>query len=149
MTTAWRWDDELATEPRVVPRSWASYGRHEPIEPDEVAVYAVEVRFGPLLLWTVDDAGNAVDGPHKDKPVARVVYATASGRRALERVYDVNRGRDGWKPDRSKFVATTGVDASELSDVQREKLRHTFRSELLDLYDPSAVEPDRDNRVVA
>ncbi|WP_255149797.1 hypothetical protein [Halorarius halobius] len=149
MTTTWRWDDELAGPPTTIPESWSRLGHHEPVEPYQREVYAVEVRLGPLLLWTVDDAGNPVDGPHQDKPAARVVYATADGKRALERVYDAERGRNGWTPEREEFVATTGVAPEDLSKVQRKKLRDTFASIVDDRYRAQDSGGDRSERLVA
>ncbi|MBX0305740.1 hypothetical protein [Haloarcula salinisoli] len=36
----WRWKDE--SENRPLPDSWAEHGRHEPIERDEKAFYAIQ-----------------------------------------------------------------------------------------------------------
>lgn len=149
MTTAWRWDDELAGPPTIVPETWSRLGHREPVESDEREVYAVEARLGPLLLWTLDDAGSPVEGPHKDKPAVRVVYATADGKQALERVYDAERGRDGWTPEREEFLATTGVAPDDLKQVSREELRETFATIVADRYLGQDADDDASERVVA
>lgn len=135
MPEVWRWDDELATEPVSVRPSWATHGKHAPVEPDETAVYAVAVRFGPLLLWTVDADGKPQDGPHAERESVRVLYVSGDGSRALERCYDAVRGQDGWTPDRSEFVARFGATDDELADVQNVDNRRRNRTLLRELYD--------------
>lgn len=134
MPDVWRWDDDLASDPVHVRESWVSHGKHAPVEPSETRVHAILARFGPLLRWTVDTDGCVLDGPHAERESVRVLFVTSDGTRATERCFDAVRGPDGWKPDRSEFLASYGA-AEDLSEVTRPESRRRYRTLLRELHD--------------
>jgi len=82
---------DYADEPAVIPESWAEEAAHE--DGDGERFFAVEIRLGQLLEYTVDRNGQPIKGPHVE-PAAEVGTVKAERRdayRALVReLYEVD-----------------------------------------------------------
>jgi len=133
------WRFTADDDPFVVPETWADGGRHEPADPGQTQLCAIEGRLGSSLQWTVSQrTGDPVRGPHRERSVFRVLYATADGQWALECEWDARRQEDGWVPE-STFasVIARDLDADDLDAtvVTQPGTRESYRAAVKDLYD--------------
>lgn len=133
-------DDSHHVADKRIPRSWAENGAREPrSSPDDVRVYAIRVKVGSLLEWTVDQSGTVVDGPHRERTGLRTLYVSADGQRAT--VYDHfgepvrGGGQLSVKPDATHWTSVRAVAPDRLDDVEARSHREAYRQEVADLYD--------------
>jgi hypothetical protein len=124
----WRWKDE--TENRPLPESWATNGRHEPIEDDEKAFYGIQYRFGVRLEYEVDGGTGEPTGlPNREEAACRVMYVVPDGTRAVVEEWDAEREADGWKPtsDFASIIAKPPEAGESVAEAHREHYRKLCR----------------------
>jgi hypothetical protein len=122
--TELRWKDE--TENRPLPESWAAKGRHEPIEDDERAFFAIQYRFGVRLEYEVDSrTGEPTGLPNREEAACRVLYVTEDGSQAIVEEWDAEREPDGWKPtsEFSSVIARPSDAGASVAEQHREHYR--------------------------
>ena len=128
----WRWKDE--SENRALPESWATNGRQEPIESDEVAFHGIQYRWGLRLEYEVDSrTGEPTGLPNRERPACRVLYVVEDGSRAVVQEWDAEREADGWKPT-SDFASVIAKPADAGEPVAQEH-RERYRDLLTERYD--------------
>ena len=81
----WKWFEEAASEPAVVPQRWAQNGDRETPSEGEEQFYAIEVKTGLVLQYLIDQNGKSLQGPLREKDAIRVLYVTSDGTRATVR----------------------------------------------------------------
>jgi hypothetical protein len=111
----WRFQDDLASEPRPVPTNWLDSGSIEPLEPGERRTFAILMRIGTDLEWSLQD-GAIHAGPHRDRPAVEVLYATVGGAQAHATIVPAEQTPEGVRPE--SFTALASVEPDELSDVE-------------------------------
>jgi hypothetical protein len=127
---------DTAEEPAVIPDSWARHGSKE--EGDGEQFYAVEVRIGRRLEYTVDSHGEPIEGPHRDEPGIEALYVSADGGRAVvveSKAVDHDGSvtpREGW----ASVISRPEDDADRVTPERRD----AYRALIEELY------PNRSNR---
>jgi len=122
-----RWKDETANRP--LPESWATNGRHEPIEDNEEAFYAIQYRFGVRLEYDVDGrTGEPTGLPNREEAACRVLYVVPDGTRAVVEEWDADREADGWQPssDFASIIAKPAEAGESVAEAHREHYRNLF-----------------------
>lgn len=125
----WRWKDE--SENRGLPESWAEHGRHEPVERDEEAFYAIQYRWGLRLEFEVDSrTGEPTGLPNRERPACRVLYVVADGSRAVVQEWDAEREDDGWKPtaDFASIIAKPAGSGESVAEKHQAQYRHAVEN---------------------
>ena len=98
-----------------MPESCAAKGRHEPIDDDERAFFAIQYRFGVRLEYEVESCTGEPTGlPNREEAACRVLYVTSDGNRAIVEEWAAQRENDGWTPtDDFTSVVAKPADAGE------------------------------------
>lgn len=120
-------------EPAIIPDTWAEQGVHE--SGDGERFYAVEVRVGLRLEFTVDHSGQPIKGPHTDEPGIQTLYVTADGGRAVVLESRAEQLGDGLEPH-DQWRSVLADPTAEVSTVTPER-RDAYRSLIQDLYEVS------------
>ena len=134
----WRFKPERAYQ---IPASWADNGRHEIADDGEEQFYAVQIKLGVELQWTVDGTGDPVDGPHRDRPVVRACYVSRDGSDAYVRDWDAVIEDSRATPERD-FASVVAVDPADADPVESESNRECYRDVLQERYDVEPIVAD-------
>ncbi|WP_155119465.1 hypothetical protein [Halomicrobium katesii] len=134
----WRFQEERRYQ---IPESWADNGRHEVADEGEEQFYAVQVKLGVELQWTVDGAGEPVDGPHRDRPVVQACYVSRDGSAAFVRDWDAVLDDGRATPERD-FASVVAVDPADADPVEDDDNRQRYRDILQDRYDADPIVAD-------
>ncbi|MDS0284699.1 hypothetical protein [Haloarcula onubensis] len=119
-------------EPAIIPDTWAQQAVHE--SGDGERFYAVEVRVGLRLEFTVDHTGQPIEGPHTDEPGIQTLYVSADGGRAVViESTAVRSDADGVVP-REDWASVLVEPAAEVGTVKAER-RDAYRALVRELYE--------------
>lgn len=118
-------------EPAIIPDTWAQEATHE--SGDGERFFAVEVRVGLRLEFTVDHTGQPIEGPHHDEPGIQVLYVSEDGGRAVVIESTAVRSdsdsvvpRDDWASVLVKPAAEVGTVDAERRDAYRALIRELY-----------------------
>jgi len=117
-------------EPAIIPDSWAEEAVHE--DGDGERFFAVEIRLGQRLEYTVDRNGQPIKGPHHDEPGMQAMYVTADGGRAVVIESKAVRSdgsivpRNDWRSVLVDPDADVGTVKAERRDAYRALVRELY-----------------------
>jgi hypothetical protein len=121
-------------EPAIIPDTWAQEAVHE--TGDGERFFAVEVRVGLRLEFTVDHTGQPIEGPHTDEPGIQTLYVSSDGGRAVViESTAVQSGSDSVVP-RDDWASVLVDPNAEVGTVDAER-RDAYRALIGDLYEVS------------
>jgi len=118
-------------EPAIIPDSWAEEAAHE--DGDGERFFAVEIRLGQLLEYTVDRNGQPIKGPHHDEPGMQAMYVSADGGRAVV-IESKAVHSDGSIVPREDWASVLVEPAAEVGTVKAER-RDAYRALVRELYE--------------
>jgi len=121
---------DTADEPAVIPDSWARHGSTE--VGDGERFFAVEVRIGRRLEYTVDRHGEPIEGPHRDEPGIETLYVSGDGGRAVV-VESKAVDREGSVMPRDEWASIISRPEDDADRVTPER-RDAYRALIQELY---------------
>ncbi|WP_236035767.1 hypothetical protein [Haloarcula rubra] len=131
-TRVWKWND-TAKDPMIIPDSWAQAGGYETADNGEEQFFAVEVRFGILLEYDTNSAGEAAGVANRERPGIRTLYVSEDGGRAIVVESQAERSGSSITPREDwASIITRPAGAGDEVDAER---RDAYRSLIRDLYE--------------